>query len=319
MFFSVLMAHYNNAKYLDAAIQSVLAQSFADWEIVIVDDASTDNFEEVISRYAGNENVRIFRHKMNAGCAYTKWHCAKEARGVVAAFLDPDDTLHPDALRIMSEAHQQHPSCSIIHSTHFVCNENLAVLRVADYPKALPPDTPYLLVNDGSIHHFASFKMDCYNRTAGITPQRVISKAVDQDLYYLLEEQGSVLFIDQPLYYYRVHSNSISNAGNEAITMQANYAIVEEACLRRIKKLKQLDTADSKKWIKRYRTRYYKIRIFNSFRRKQWLRFAASLLMFSFVGGLTNIISYLRKLPKEGSALLKKSFVANYDVLKQNS
>ncbi len=315
MRFSVLMAHYNNAKYLDAAIQSVLAQSFTDWEIVLVDDASTDHFEAVIGRYADNENIRIFRNQQNAGCAYTKWRCASEANGSIAAFLDPDDTLHPDALRIMVNAHQQHPAHSLIHSTHFVCNENLTILRVADYPKALPPDTPYLLVNDGSIHHFASFKTDCYKKTPGITPQRVISKAVDQDLYYLLEEEGSVLFINQPLYYYRIHSGSISNAGNEAITMQAHYAIVEEACLRRIRKLKLTNTPDAKRWTKRYRTRYYKIRIFNSFRRKQWLHFASSLLVFPFVGGLTNIVSYLKKLPKEGTALIRKSLVANYDVL----
>ncbi len=319
MRFSLLIAHYNNAKYLDAAIRSVLAQSYDGWEIVLIDDASTDNFEEVISQYNGNENVRVYRNEKNRGCAYTKWRCAREAKGDIAAFLDPDDTLHPDALRIMSKAHQQHSLHSIIHSTHFVCNENLAVLRVAEYPKALPANTPYLLVNDGSIHHFASFKMSAYNRTQGITPERKTPKAVDQDLYYLLEEEGDVLFINQPLYYYRIHSGSISNAGNEAIATQAHYTIVEEACLRRIKKLKQMNTTDAEKWIKRYRTRYYKIKIFNSYRTKQWLRFSSAVIMFPFVGGLENLISYVKKLPKEGTTLIKKSFVRNYDVLKADN
>lgn len=315
MHFSVLMAHYNNTKFLDASIESVLAQTFTDWEIVLVDDASTDNFENVISRYSNYHYIRIFRNDSNKGCAYTKWRCAQEARGGIAAFLDPDDTLHPDALRILSEAHREHPACSLIHSTHFICNENLNVIRPADYTKALPPDTSYLLVGDGSIHHFASFKMDCYLRTQGITPHRAISKAVDQDLYYLLEEEGDVLFINMPLYYYRVHKGSISNAGNEALTMQAHYTIAEEACLRRIKKLKAMSTAGSKGQIKSYRARYHKIRIFNSFRRKQWLLFSSSLLVFPFVGGFANLVSYFKKLPKEGIALIKKSFFANYDVL----
>ena len=319
MRFSVLMAHYNNAKFLEAAIRSVLAHTFTDWEIVLIDDASTDNFEEIINRYTTNDSIKVFRNEKNMGCAYTKWRCAKEARGDIAAFLDPDDTLHPDALYIMHNAHQEHSSCSIIHSTHFVCDENLSVLRIANYPKALPPDTPYLLVNDGSIHHFASFKMDSYNRTAGIVPHRAIPKAIDQDLYYLLEEEGNVLFINQPLYYYRIHKGSISNAGNEALTMQAHYAIVEEACLRRMKKLKIIGTTEAKKQIKRYRTRYYKIRIFNSFRRKKWLRFSSSLLVFPFVGGFNNLVSYFKKLPKEGNALIKKSFTTNYDVLKTDN
>lgn len=310
------MAHYNNAKYLDAAIQSVLAQTYLNWEIIIVDDASTDDFEDVILQYKHNKKIRILRNDKNMGCAYTKCKCAQEASGKLAAFLDPDDALHPDAIGIMVNAHHQKPDCSIIHSTHYICNDKLEVLKVADYPKALPVNTPYLLVNDGSIHHFASFKKSCYNRTSGIAPKREIDKAIDQDLYYLLEEEGSVFFINQPLYYYRIHSGSISNAGNEATTMKAHYAIVEEACLRRINKLKQGTKTDAAYWIKTYTTRYYKTKIFNSFRRKQWIRFLLALLIYPFAGGLKNLISYFKKMPKEGFALIKKSFVSNYNVLK---
>ncbi len=316
MLFSVLMAHYNNAKYLDASINSVLKQTYKDWEIILIDDGSVDDFEIVAKKYVDHQNIKIFRNEENKGCSYTKWRCAKEATGELAGFLDPDDTLHPDALAIMVEAHQQKPECSIVNSTHYICDNKLNVLKLAEYPKSLPLNTPYLLVNDGSIHHFASFKKSCYDRTVGITPERKFDKATDQDLYYLLEEQGDVYFIDKPLYYYRVHDGSISNAGNEALAMKTHFQIVEQVCLQRIEKLKSSQQPDAKYWIKRYRTRYYKIKIFNSFRRKQWFRFLSSLSIYPFVGGMPNLISYFKKLPKERGALIKKSFVENYNALR---
>ena len=293
------------------ALQSVFRQSYAHWEIVLVDDGSTDNFEEVIQPYLTNPKINIYRNGNNAGCGYTKRKCAEKARGLLMGFLDPDDALHIDAIKIMVEAHIQKPTCSLISSTHFICDELLAVKRIADYPRPLPPGTPYLLVGDGRIHSFATFKKSCYDNTAGISPAN--KKAVDQDLYYKLEETGDLFFINQSLYYYRIHAGAISNAGREGDAIKSHYAIVEEACLRRIKNLKA-QLPNSKYLIKKYRTRYFKIRILNSFRKKNWLLFVYSLMVFPFVGGIENIISYLKKLPVEGVNLIKQSFINNYEI-----
>jgi glycosyltransferase involved in cell wall biosynthesis len=309
--FSVLIANYNNSRYLQTGLNSVINQTYCDWEIILVDDGSSDEFDEFIKPYKSHPKVFIYSNDKNEGCGFTKGKCTEKANGVLMGFLDPDDALHPDALKIMAEAHLMNPSCSIISSTHFICNELLEVKRIASYPAPLPTNTPYLLVGDGSIHHFASFKKDCYDRTEGISPLN--KKAVDQDLYYKLEETGETLFIDQPLYYYRIHSGSISNAGQEGEAIKSHYTIAEEACLRRIRNLKEKLPA-SEYWIKKYRTRYFKIKIFSSFRKRQWGVFMYALMVFPFVGGMENIIGYIKKLPKEGVALLKQSFVKNYEI-----
>lgn len=309
------MAHYNNARFLDAAIQSVLGQSYPDWEIILVDDGSTDEFENVINNFKDDNRIKVYRNGTNMGCAYSKRKCIERSAGTIAGFLDPDDMLHPDAIKIMVDAHIQKTACSLIHSTHYVCDEAMAIIRVAEYPKALPENTPYLLLNDGSVHQFATFKKSCYNKTAGIFTKRKIDKAIDQDLYYLLEEAGEIFFIDQPLYYYRIHHGGISTLGKEALSTMAHYTIVEEACLRRISKLKKSQQTDAAYWIKKYRTRYYKIKIFNRFRNKKWIGFISGIIIFPFVGGMTNLLSYGRKLPKEGVALIKKSFVSDYKIL----
>lgn len=315
MLFSILMANFNNSRFLAAAVQSVFEQTYTDWELIIVDDGSTDEFGDVIKAYSGHPRIRIYRNGINNGCSFTKRKLLDKASGKLAAFLDPDDTLHPDALQTMVDAHMQRPEYSIIHSTHYICDDKLNIIRIAEYPKALPENTPYLLLNDGSIHAFASFKKACYDKTPGLSPFRVNDRAIDQELYYILEEQGKVLFIDRPLYYYRIHKGSISNVGNEVKAMIAHYTIVEEQCLKRIRKLQIEKPSDAAYWIRRYRTRYHKIRIINSVRKKQWLSVLVSAAVFPFVGGMENLLSYARKLPKEGLSLMRRSFVSTYKIV----
>ncbi len=315
MLFSLLMAHYNNARYLDASIKSVYEQTYSNWELIIIDDGSVDDFEKVIMPYGNDPRIRVHRNGQNRGTAFTKAKCIALASGILAGYLDPDDTLHPDALQVMVDAHLQRPYCSIVHSSHYICNEKLEIIRLAEYPKQLPPSTPYLLVNDGSIHHFVTFKKACLDSSPGLTPIADYNKASDQELYYLLEEQGDVYFIDRPLYFYRIHKGSISNLANTARAAIEHYMIIEQACKRRIKTLRRSEAPGKKEWIKKYRTRYHKIHILRSFRQRRWAGFCYSLLLFPFVGGMDNIISYRKKIPAEGWSLIRKSFFDNHQIV----
>jgi glycosyltransferase involved in cell wall biosynthesis len=312
MLFSVLVALYNNARFLEACIKSVYAQTYQNWELIIVDDGSTDNVNDVLLPYRHDARIRVYRNTENRGCAFTKHRLATLVQGELAAFLDPDDALTTDALEAMVNLHQLYPKASIINSTHYVCDENLAVLRISEKPKALPHNVPYLLLSDGSIHAFASFKQSCYNSSPGVSPKRENDKAVDQDFYYVLEEMGEVIFVNKPLYYYRIHKGSISNEGQEAAAMISHNNIIATACRRRIKALRQSNASDREKWIKIYRARFHKVRIINGIRAgNPWLLFP-SLLVYPFAGGMENIMSYLKKLPREGIGLFRRSFVETY-------
>jgi len=309
MLFSILVAHYSNSEFLKQSLYSVYQQTYRSREVILVDDGSKDDFVKVISEYETDSRIKEYRNKNNRGCAFTKRICVEKVSGTIAGFLDPVDKLHPDALEIMVNAHIEKPGHSIIHSTHFICDEKLTVKREAGYQRALTKNTPYLLLGDGSIHHFATFKMSCYKRTDGISAVRKKNKAIDQDLYYLLEEEGDVFYINRPLYYYRIHKGGISTLDNKSLAALAHFAIIEEACLRRIVKLKLSKEPGAANWVKKYNTRYHKIHIFNSFRHRHWGAFIKSLLIFPFVGGMENAVNYIKKLLKEGVSLLRKSFV----------
>lgn len=314
MLFSLLIANYNNSRFLAECLESVYAQTYSNWEVIIADDGSKDNFEEVIKTYSQDPRIQVYRNIKNEGCTFTKRRLASLMNGDIAAFLDPDDALRSDALELMVTLHQQNPNASIIHSTHYVCNEKLAVQRISEKPKQLPQGIPYLLLSDGSIHAFATFKKSSYRKTDGIFPVKsnVDDKAADQNLYYILEEVGDVLFINKPLYYYRIHKGSISNEGQELKAMICHNNIIKAACLRRINQLKKKQSAENLKWIKIYKVRYHKVNILNSFRTKEYGAFIYSLLLYPFTGGMENIISYCKKIPKEGFSLFRRSFVETY-------
>ncbi|MBN9303484.1 glycosyltransferase, partial [Dysgonomonas mossii] len=114
--FSVLIANYNNGIYIEDAIQSIFDQTYNNWEIIIVDDFSTDSSSDAYDNYQKNEKIKVFRNTENKRCGYTKRRCVDEASGVICGFLDPDDILSKDALAEMIAAHEQNPDCSLVHS-----------------------------------------------------------------------------------------------------------------------------------------------------------------------------------------------------------
>lgn len=93
--FSVIIVAYNIEKYIEEAIKSVLNQSYDDYEIIIIDDCSEDNTQEVINKYSSNEKVRIYKTKKNTGTAGGPRNLGiKYAQGEYILFLDGDDKLY---------------------------------------------------------------------------------------------------------------------------------------------------------------------------------------------------------------------------------
>lgn len=94
---SVIIPTYNRSKTLGRAIDSVLKQTYTDWELIIVDDASTDNTEEFVKKYT-NENIRYYKNYQNRQKSYTRNFGVSKARGEYVAFLDSDDEWLPQKL-----------------------------------------------------------------------------------------------------------------------------------------------------------------------------------------------------------------------------
>ena len=90
--FSILIANYNNGKYLQACLDSVFAQTYTNWEIILVDDASKDKISSALyKKYDNHPQIHIFYNEKNKGCGYTKRRCVELGNGEICGFLDPDD------------------------------------------------------------------------------------------------------------------------------------------------------------------------------------------------------------------------------------
>lgn len=258
--FSVLIANYNNAQYLKEAISSIASQTYKNWEIIFVDDCSEDNSIELIKSIK-NLNVNIYKNPENKGCGFTKSAAAGYANGEILGYLDPDDALTNDALAAMVEQHLKFPSASLVSSSHYICSPELAIEREAYAAEKIPEGESYLSYGKG-ITHFVSFKKTYYDRTIGINEN--LKRSVDQDLYYKLEEVGETVFLNRPLYYYRIHERGISTFNNLSKSRYWFVKVKQEAFERRrnIPGIKNITKSEIESW----KSIYYVTRASDEFR-----------------------------------------------------
>ena len=229
--FSVLIANYNDGRYLMEAIDSVFAQHYKNWEIIIVDDCSTDNSKDIINTL-NDSRIHVYLNDKNYGCGYTKRKCVELAHGEICGFVDADDSILPESLATMVEAHIHNPQCSLIYSQYFIADNKLNILGKSSHQHNIPSQESFL-THPGAISHFVSFKKHKYQQTAGINPD--YRSAEDIDIYLKLEEVGKLLFIDKPLYIYRCGTDNNISQGKNGSRKSFYYEILarNEACRRR--------------------------------------------------------------------------------------
>jgi len=210
MKFSILIANYNNGNFFKDCYDSIINQTYGNWEAIIVDDHSTDDSVKLIKAIIKDDSrFKLYENEKNEGCGYTKRKCAALAMGEIAGFLDPDDALILDALELMIQAHTNNPTFSLVHSNFYFCNELLEKTSLFNRAKSVTVNDRFINLN-ASVNHFVSFKKSFYDRTIGIDAS--FQRAVDQDLYLKLSETGPFYFIDKPLYNYRIHDKGISTS-----------------------------------------------------------------------------------------------------------
>jgi hypothetical protein len=115
---SVLMTAYNREKYIGDAIESVLAQTYADFELVVVDDCSRDNTVSVARSYETDPRVRVIVNQHNLGDYPNRNHAAKQARGAFLKYHDSDDIMYPYCLEVMVRALESAPSAGLALSSN---------------------------------------------------------------------------------------------------------------------------------------------------------------------------------------------------------
>lgn len=95
---SIIMPSYNTASFIRESVESVLRQTYTNWELLIVDDCSTDNTDECVAEMLQDHRIRYIKNEKNSGAAVSRNRALREAKGRWIAFLDSDDLWEPEKL-----------------------------------------------------------------------------------------------------------------------------------------------------------------------------------------------------------------------------
>lgn len=115
---SIIMPVYNSEKYVSEAIESVCNQSYENWELLIVNDGSTDHTQEIIENYSEKDSrIKVF-HRKNEGVSMARNFALNQIRGEYVTFIDSDDAYHTDRVKKMYQVFEQNTNCDIVFSRH---------------------------------------------------------------------------------------------------------------------------------------------------------------------------------------------------------
>ena len=232
---SVMMAAYNTKRYVEAAVVSILGQTFADFELLILDDGSTDGTRAVLEGLAAKDDRIRLVSRPNAGILATRNELLGMARGEFAAVLDSDDVAMPRRLEIEVDYLRRHPDCLAVGGDVEVIDPDGTALCTWRMRRSHEEIDSALMLGDGMvICHSASMIRRAAMLDVGGYWARPGDRGggEDMDLWLRLAERGRLTNLPRVLVRYRVHSTSASYAG---VVRQAGSgrAAIEDARARR--------------------------------------------------------------------------------------
>ena len=236
MKFSVLIAHYNNFEYFKQCYESLKNQTYKNFEIILVDDCSTDDsFEKIVELTKNDNRIKTYKNEENKGVGFTKRRCVELSSGEICGFVDPDDALTENALEISVKAHEK--NCVAAYSQLYFCDKNLNPKKVFENTKKVKNNDALFFNIQFEVAHFFTFKKESYLKTEGINADYKVAEDIDYILK--LYEIGNFYFIEKPLYYYRIHKKGLSHDQAKVELKNQTWNIVlQEALVRRgIKKI----------------------------------------------------------------------------------
>ena len=219
---SIVMTARDSARYVAQAIGSLRAQTFTDWELVFVDDGSTDD-TLAIARGFDDPRIRIFASEpIGRRRALIEAH--RHTRGAALGWLDADDWLAPTALERTHAALADH---DLVYTNHIVVGPTGAVRGLGK--RCEIPYSPRRLLVDFMTFHFRLFTRDVFERAGGISELEI---AIDYDLCLRISEHARIAHLAEPLYFYRVHEAQMSERGRAA-QVAASAVAIRAAIARR--------------------------------------------------------------------------------------
>lgn len=202
---SVIIPTYNAANYITEAIDSVLSQTFIDYEVIVVDDGSTDNTRDIIRKYNGKIK---YTYQKNSGTSAARNTAIRESRGEYLAFLDADDLWLPEKLEVQVKFLDQNPDLAFVCSDSYVIDKSQKIINI--WAKGIRNYETFESLYEENFVLILTVLMrkSCLLNVGGFDEELIISQ--DYDLWLRIAKKYKFKHLNIPLAKYRLHQNNIS-------------------------------------------------------------------------------------------------------------
>lgn len=210
---SIIVPAYNAGKYIAETIDSVIAQTYSNWELIIVNDGSSDNTLPIIETYSHKDTRISFITKPNTGVSDTRNTGIAKARGEFIAFLDADDVWLPNNLEKKTDYLKNHPDIDFVFSNMLQADQYLQSQTLAPKGKDTAIFEDLLLWNGEVIPGPSSnllVRKKCLD--AGIRFDKRLTTIADQNFTVQLAAKFKGKLLDEALWVYRIIPGSMSKS-----------------------------------------------------------------------------------------------------------
>lgn len=201
---SIIMPSWNTGKYIAESIQSVLAQTYTNWELIIVDDCSTDNTDEVIANFC-DKRIRYLQNTQNSGAALTRNRALREANGEWIAFLDSDDIWLPEKLEKQIEFMKRNNYVFSYHDFEKIDEAGRSLGVIVTGPEIVTRSMMYNYGYPGCLTFMYNAKF------MGLVQIKDIKKNNDYAILLKLCKKADCYLLKENLARYRIRKKSISH------------------------------------------------------------------------------------------------------------
>ena len=216
---TVYITNHNYGQYIEQAIESVLDQNFKDYELLIIDDGSTDNSHTIMERYRKHPKVSLIFQE-NKGLNVTNNIAIKSARGKYLIRLDADDYFDQNALLVMTNYLDQNPDIALVFPDYYLVGENGEILSLQRRHDFKNDVTLY----DQPAHGAGTMiRRKCMLEVGGYWEDFQCQDGYD--IWLKISTQYKVSNINLPMFYYRQHTSSLTK--NELLLLTTRHEIIK--------------------------------------------------------------------------------------------
>ena len=200
---SIIMPSYNTAQYISDSINSVLSQTYDNWELIIVDDCSTDNSIEVISSFE-DSRIILLKNKNNSGAALSRNYALKEAKGKWIAFLDSDDVWVPEKLE-KQIAFMEENDYAFTFTDYRICLNGTWLPYICTGPNVINKRKMY------DYCYFSTITVVYDREVIGLLQVADLKKNNDYAMWLKAIEKSNAYRLPECLSFYMKHDGSVSS------------------------------------------------------------------------------------------------------------